>query len=160
MIYKTKLTSNTSTAEDPIGTIRYEYDHSDNCTKVYKYVVVASDTTVADGTPLGYTDVKGTTVSYDLDDFVESANIAGVGVGAITAGYYGWVQIKGYHDAVLTNGDDDIAKGDWIIYGASDGVVDSSASGGTAPVYKTFGIAVADDVNGSNTVAVMLDCPF
>jgi predicted RecA/RadA family phage recombinase len=126
---------------------------------VYKYVQAASDTTVANGTCLGYTDVKGTTASSDIDDFVESANVLGVGIGAITASYYGWVQVKGYHSAVKTNADDDITAGSWIIYGASDGVCDSSAAG-AEPEYVPFGVAVADDVNASDTVAVMLNCPF
>lgn len=154
----TELTANDSTPKEQLGAIRTEYD-STNGARVFKYVQAASDTTVADGTPLLYqtADTSRQTVTVDLTDALTN-NVAGVGIGAITASYYGWIQVAGYHDAVITNGDDDIAANDAIIYGAADGVVDSVGAG-TAPTNAVLGFAVAADVDAANTVAVNLTCP-
>lgn len=158
LVWKTELTANDETIQEQQGILRHELDDT-NGYKIYKYVQVASDTTVANGTPLLYTIATTSLddVTYDLDDSKINL-IAGVGVGAITASYFGWVQIYGYHSVVITNADDDIAAGDAIIYGAADGVVDSVAAG-TAPTNTTLGFAVAADVNDDDTVAVFLDCP-
>ena len=159
-MWATKLTDNSATAKEQLGIKRIEWDSSDSCFKAYRYVQAASDTTVADGTALCFTDTLRQVVSSDISD-ADNNQPAGVGIGAITASYYGWVQTGGYHSAVLTNGDDDIADGDHIILDDSnDGVVDS-VSAGTACTDTQVGIAVADDVDGSNTVAVFLtldDC--
>lgn len=90
-IFKTAVTSNTSTAKEQLGAIRFEYDTTYGW-RVYKYVQAASDTTVANGTALGYptTDNTRTTVSSDATDFLVGRP-AGVGIGAITASYYGWI---------------------------------------------------------------------
>jgi hypothetical protein len=154
-LWATKLTDNSATAKEELGITRVEWDSTYLCFRKFKYVRAAADTTVANGTALGYTDAIMQVASNDIDDFVESASICGVGIGAITAAYYGWIQVGGYHPAVKTNGDDDISAGDWIIYGAADGVVDSSAAG-SASASRAFGVAVADDVNADNTVAVSL----
>lgn len=154
-LWATKLTANDATAKEELGITRVEWNSTDSCFKKYKYVRTASDTTVANGTVLGHSDTLGHIASLDIDDFVESTQILGVGIGVITATYYGWVQVGGYHPTVLTNGDDDISNGDWIIYGAADGVCNSAAAGAESE-YNAFGYAVADDVNGDNTVAVML----
>lgn len=151
-----KLTSDSATAENQLGTLRTEWSTTDSCLKTYKYVLTASDTTVANGTALGFSDTLGHTASLDCTDYDENQPL-GVGIGVITAGQYGWVQTKGYHSAVLTNGDDDIADGDHVILDAStDGVVDSVAAG-TAPGDRRIGVAVAADVDAGDTVAVMLE---
>jgi hypothetical protein len=155
-LWATKLTDNSSTAKEELGITRIEWDSTYLCFRKYRYVRTAADTTVANGTALGYTDVLGQVVSLDIDDFVETSNLAGVGIGVITAAYYGWIQVGGYHPVVKTNGDDDIAAGDWIIYGAADGVVNSVASSADVAFMRFFGVAVADDVNADNTVAVEL----
>lgn len=152
-MWKTSLTDSSTTPEEGLGEIRTEIDHSTGAVKEYKYVSVAADTTVANGTPLLYTDVYGVTASSDISD--GSANqVLGVGIGAIAASSYGWVQVSGYHSAIITNGDDDIADGDTLIL-SGDGTVDSVAAG-TASTYKPLAIAVAADVDGSNTVAGMV----
>ncbi|MDD5501600.1 MAG: hypothetical protein PHH57_08005, partial [Candidatus Omnitrophica bacterium] len=144
-IFHTAVTANDSTAKEQLGAIRWEYSTTYGW-RCYKYVQAASDTTVANGTALAYTDYTRTVVSSDRDD--TNANwIAGVGVGAITASYYGWIQIKGYHSVVATDAGDDIAIGDALILHAStDGVVDCTAAG-TAPVTAVLGWAYAADVD-------------
>jgi hypothetical protein len=102
---------------------------------------------------------------YDRDDFVITSDysyassllsmVAGITQSVLTDGYYGWILVSGYYATIKTNADDDIAKGDWLI-GAGDNTCNSVAAG-TACTYKPFGIAVAADVDASDTVAGMVD---
>ena len=120
---------------------------------------MAADTTVANGTCLTFTDTLRHTASSDISDG-DINQVAGVGIGAITAEYYGWVQCYGYHAALLTDGGDDFADGDWVILHAStNGTCDRTASGNAA-VSKPLGVAVAADIDDDNTVATQLDCVF
>jgi hypothetical protein len=156
-VWNTQLSSNTATAEEDVGAIRIEHDPTYG-RRVYKYVQAASDTTVANGTALGYSDAYHRVVSSDRTDTLKNGP-AGAGRGAITASYYGWIEIKGYHEAVVTDGGDDIVAGDNVIlHATTDGVVDRMAAD-TAPTNTPLGVAVADDVNASDTVAVYLNCP-
>lgn len=66
---------------------------------------------------------------------------------------YGYLQTRGYHSAIKTNGDDDIAAGDTLIMVATDGVVDSVAAATTTGTLLKVGIARAADVDAANTVA-------
>ena len=131
-VWKTKLTADDTVAQETQGAVRYELDAT-NGMRGFVYIQAASDTTVADGTPLMWvlSDTARLSVTLDLTD--SGLNFpAGVGIGVITASSYGWVQFMGYHDAVITNGDDDIAAGDSIIQSSADGQVDSVAAN-TAP---------------------------
>ena len=154
--WKTVLTANDATAQEAVGSIRVELDSTYGA-RAYRYVQAAADTTVANGTALAYSDAYKFVATSDISD-ADVNQPLGVGVGAITAEYYGWVQVLGYHSAVKTNGDDDIADGASIILGA-DGVFDSVPSG-TASSSKRLGVAVAADIDAANTVAVQLDCIF
>lgn len=157
-LFHTALTANDSTAKEQLGVIRWEYSSTGGW-KCYKYVQAAADTTVANGTVLCYTDSTRTIASSDRTD-TQVNWPAGVGVGAITASYYGWIQIKGYHSAVATDAGDDIAISDaLIIHASTDGVVDRTASG-TAPVSAVVGWAYAADVDAADTVAALLCCDF
>lgn len=147
-----KLTANDATAQNELGTLRTEWSTTDSCLKTYKYVQAAADTTVANGTVLGYSDVLGHVASSDITDFSVNQPL-GVGIGAITASYYGWVQVKGYHSAILTDGGGDITDGQSLIVDDTvDGTCDSVAVA-TAPTSKIIGVASADDVAVVNTVA-------
>lgn len=158
LVYKTELTSNDASAQEQQGVLRYELDDT-NGLKIYKYVQARADTTVAAGTALMYTISVTSLDDVTLDVTDGGQNFpAGVGLGAITAEYFGWIQIYGYHSAVLTDAGDDISAGDTIIIDTGDGVVDSVAAG-TASTYRPMGIAQADDVNAADTVAVFLNCP-
>ena len=71
-----------------------------------------------------------------------------------TTTYYMWMQIKGFHTAVVTNGDDDITAGVEII-ASGDGTCDSAAAGtDVKPNY--IGTAMAADVDAANTVSVWM----
>lgn len=134
-----------------------------NATGLKKYMYVKYDngtinTALANGNLVYYldgTDFDGYTVTIDESD-THATLVAGVAIGVIADASYGWVQVRGYHTAVVTNGDDDIAAGDAIVPSAAgDGTADSTAEG-TAPLRTTIGWATAADVDGSNTVATYI----
>jgi hypothetical protein len=161
-IFASELTSNTTTPKDPLGALRYEYDATNGGYKVYKYVK-SFDSAVANGTPLGMvnaaadaTGVYGWLVTSDISDSHQNTP-AGVGVGTITSGNYGWIQVGGYHGAVIMNNDDDGAVGMTVILSSADGVADTVAAG-TASTHKPLGIAVGAVVAASNTMPVFLTC--
>lgn len=147
-----------STAENELGTIRKEWDDSDQCLKTYRYVQASLSATAADGVCLACYNQGCTVVTDDISTSKQGLP-AGVAVGAITNNYYAWVQIGGYHPEVDTNGDDDISDGDTLILSSTDKKCDSVASG-TASTYKPLGIAVAADVDAADTVAALLTCDY
>jgi hypothetical protein len=170
-LWDTVLTADDSTRKEDLGILRFEISdpEADNPQgmKVYRYVKVhASSAAVANGTVVVYRPsedaaaVLATAVDnkWTADTRIAQATrnaVCGVGIGTITAGQYGWVQVRGYHSAVKTNGDDDIAEGDVLIHSGADGTVDS-VTAGTAPTYLPIGVAVAADDNDNNTVAAQL----
>lgn len=134
-----------------------------NTTGMKKYLYVKFDNgtgnlTLAAGNLVYYldsTDFDGFTVTSDESD-TQATLVAGIALGAIADASYGWVLVRGYYSAVVTNGDDDIAAGDAIVPSAAgDGTCDSTAEG-TAPVRTVVGWAVAADVDASNTVAAYI----
>ncbi|MDI6808412.1 MAG: hypothetical protein QME66_05455 [Candidatus Eisenbacteria bacterium] len=153
-VWLTELGANTTTQEDEPGRIREEWD-STLGTRRFRYVQVhATSAAVANGTPMMMRNVAGTVVTTVIADASRNQP-AGVGRGVIAAGSFGWIQIYGEHTAVITNGDDDIADGDNIIYSATAAQVDSVAAG-TAPTFMRIGVAVAADVDAANTVDTFL----
>lgn len=154
--FQIPLTNNSSTAKDNVGAHRWEWD-STNGLRGFIYTQAAADTTVANGTALAYSDTIKAVATSDISDAGINQAL-GVGIGVITASYYGYVQIYGYHSAIETDTGDDIADGDWLILHAStDGVVDRTASG-TANVSKPIGVAVAADIDADDTVAGFISC--
>lgn len=125
--------------------------------KGYRYVLYDNGTgnlTCTDGKLLYQVGSTDWTVTHDVSD-TDRNLVAGVAVSAIADAGYGWMQTRG-QDTVTTNGDDDIAKGDAVIASAAgDGTADSTAQD-TAPTNKVVGWALADDVNGSDTVLTFL----
>jgi len=67
LVWKTALTDNSATAQDPVGAIRWEWDSTAGL-KGYRYVQAAADTTVADGTALGFSDLYKKTATSDATD--------------------------------------------------------------------------------------------
>lgn len=58
------------------------------------------------------------------------AGVAGVVLEALTDRYYGWVQFAGVHDAVVTDGGDDITAGALVdAHDSTDGAVNLHVSG-------------------------------
>jgi len=95
------------------------------------------------------------TVTMDVSD-THRNQVVGVFISVPADLGFAWIQVRGNHQTVTTNGDDDIAAGDAVIASAAgDGTCDSTAAG-TAPVAKVVGFATAADVDANNTVAVYL----
>jgi hypothetical protein len=157
-IWQTELTANDSTAKELQGVIRWEYDDTYGL-RAYRYIQNTStaNAAIANGTACSFADAYKMTASGDISDAAIN-QAAGVGIGAITNDYYGWIQCYGYHSAIKTDAGDDIADGDYLILHAStDGVVDRTA-GGTAAVSVPIGVAVAADSDANDTVAGQINC--
>lgn len=144
--------ANDATAKYKVGGFYFAPDGN-----VYCYVKHTDSVTYAAGQPvLWATSTTGRdTVTNDVSGGSSAGKVAGVCLSAVTKDYYGFILVRGYYDAVLTNGDDDIAAGDAVIAGGADGVCDSAAS---PTVENYLGNAAADDVNAADTVAVYVDC--
>lgn len=77
---------------------------------------------------------------------------AGVAVGAITAGNWGWVQTKGLHSAVKANGA--VANGQMLTLDNTASKMVAPVALGTAPPYAVLGTAVG--VAAAGVVAAQL----
>ena len=126
----------------------------------YEYGQFLDAVTYAAGQPLQRAHATSFKVTNDISggSALTAARPAGICLGVPTQNQYGWVLRFGYYATVVTNGDDDIAAGDAIIVGASDGVVDSVAAATTTVHTKAVGYAPAVDVDADNTVGVWVDC--
>lgn len=128
--------------------------------QIVKNSSTSGNAALAAGTPVLWEDFDDFLVTVDQNGSGISRNFpAGVSMGTVATGSYGIIQISGPYATVKTNGDDDIALGDTVIYAATDGVVDSVAAG-TASTYVRLGIATAADVDADNTVAIQIQVPL
>lgn len=152
---------------DPVhrpGEVIQWYSGSTDGHKTFMYVKFdngAGDIAAANGKLAYWKDFDAKTVTSDLSDAIGGGDgwrrnmVAGVFLNAITDAQYGFIQTGGRHSAVLTNADDDIVAGDWLIAATTDSDVDSVGAG-TAPTYRVVGVALADDVNADDTVDTLL----
>lgn len=124
-------------------------------TKTYRYVKFLDAVTYAPGQVVTPGNTACTSVTNDVagGSSTMALTFAGVVIGTPTQNSWGWVQTGGYHAAVKTNGDDDIAQGDTVIMVATDGVVDSVAKATRTGTLSIVGIAADVDVDADNTVA-------
>lgn len=138
----------TTGTEDPVASVGSIYWQDG---KAYKYVQFKDAVTYVAGHVLTWADATATSVTNDRSGGSSVGNQpAGIALAVMTQNYYGWMLVHGFYSAIVTNGDDDIAAGDQLIVATgTDGACDSSAS---ASIIK-IGMAVAADVDGSNTVA-------
>lgn len=166
-LWDTKISSNDSTAREQLGILRKEWCSTDSCFKTYKYVQASLTAAASNGICLawyaggagGLTSTATLNVATDDISTTKQNLPAGVCTGTLSDGNYGWIQVGGYHSAVDTDGNDDIVKGDLLHLSATDG----KCYGGTigvASTYKLLGVAVADDVDASDTVAALLNCTY
>lgn len=129
--------------------------------KAYQFVQFKSTTTtIANGTPVGWTDKANFVVSAKNTDLVRNAP-AGVSLGTQTASNWGWIQVQGPHTAILVAGgasDPLIATGAALILGSSTDGVTISTAAGTAPVCVPLGYNTAAST-GSGSVAGVIAPP-
>ncbi len=126
---------------------------SDQKGNVFRYVqnILADSIAVADGTCVYFTATDGVVTPDFTGGSGVSSKVAGVGIGAIAAGSYGWVQVSGYHDAVLTDGG--VAANDALVGHTVDGEADTMAAG---EEHLVFGFAMATDSGSPESAPAQL----
>lgn len=132
-----ELTLSDTAAKFPVGILCM--DQKGN---IYRYVqnIAADSIAIADGTCVYGTTTPGV-VSPDFSGGNGiTTNVVGVGISAIAAGSYGWIQVSGYHDAVKT--DAGVGAGEFLVGHSVDGEADTMADGEEEQV---FGQALAAD---------------
>lgn len=148
--WQTELTANDTSPKEMPGIRRIEL--GDRGRKVYAYVKNAEASAALSAGEIVRWDnvsiatVKKASAAGDL--------LAGVAIGDITAGNYGWVQVFGLA-TVLTAAS--TAAGDAVIASNTAGVGGRVAKG-TAPTHQVLGWArdTRDDTGGTNTVFLVL----
>lgn len=147
---------NDATPVVPVGTVKR--DKATN--KVYKYVQV-EDANLAIGDVVEYSDTTGNEVTKDRAGGASIGRVvAGVALGTITDGYYGWIQVGGLNTYCKTDGS--VAAGDALVpHASSDGVADTAASGSTVTntEAQVFGYSLVADTTSASS-AVMLRCAY
>ena len=144
-----KLTISSTTKQHDLGAVAW-----DNVGNAFRYVqnILADNIAIADGTVVYPTTTHGV-VSPDFSGGGGiTTNVVGVGISAIAAGSYGWVQVSGYHDKVKTDGG--VAAADFLVGHSVDGEADTMADGEEEQV---FGQALtADTVTEPHSCAAVL----
>lgn len=132
-----KLTSSSTSQQHDLGTVVW-----DNVGNAFRYVqnVLADGIAVADGTCVYGTATWGVVSPDFAAGSGITTHVVGVGIAAIAAGSYGWVQVSGYHDKVKTDGG--VAAADFLVGHSVDGEADTMADGEEEQV---FGQALAAD---------------
>lgn len=127
---------------------------------VYKYILV-EDADLALGDVVEYSDASGYEVTKDRASGSSLGRVAaGVALGKITDGYYGWIQVSGLNTRVKSDGSVAVGQG-MVPHATSDGVADSVESGSTAvnTEAQVFGYALVADTTSACS-AVMLRCAY
>lgn len=151
------VTSNSTTALEQVGGL-FEDGATGN---IYRYVQI-EDMDVADGDIVEYSDTSGGEVTKDRAGGASVGRIpAGVAVGTITDGNYGYVLVRGRHTAVKTDGG--VAAGDVLVPHATyDGKADTATSASTVVITagQRLGFALAVDSSSASTATVvaMINC--
>ena len=148
--WQTELTANDTSPKEMLGIRRIEL--GDKGRKVYAYVKNAeASAALSAGQVVKWDDassgaVKKASAAGDL--------LAGVAIGDITAGNYGWVQVFGLATVLTASS---TAAGDAVI-ASSTGGVGGRVAKGTAPTNQVLGWATdtRDATGETNTVFLVL----
>lgn len=146
--WQTELTANDTSPKEMPGIRRIEL--GDGGRKVYVYVKNAEESAALSAGEV----VKWDNVSASTVKKASAAGdlLAGVAIGDITAGNYGWVQVFGLATVKTAAS---TAAGDAVI--AASGGVGGRVEKGTALTYQVLGWARDDrDAGGTNTVFLTL----
>jgi len=126
---------------------------------LYRYVQI-KDLATANGDVCCPDSTDMTKATQDRSADAVSTICYGVAVGVITADYYGYIQVSGYHSAVLTDGGVTIGQG-LVPHATTDGAADSmvSASSPTAAEFllaaQVFGQAITADTSAGYVPAML-----
>jgi len=144
------LTASSTAAKNKLGTVAEDVNGYK-----YRYVqnISADSIAIANGTCVYLASVSAWVVSPDYTGGSStSTRVAGVGIGAIAAGSYGWIQITGIHTAVKT--DAGVAAADYLVGHSVDGECDTMGDGEEEQV---FGAALeADTATEPHSAACIL----
>lgn len=148
--WQTELTANDTSPKEMLGIRRIEL--GDGGRKVYVYVKNAEASAALSAGQV----VKWDNVSSGAVKKASAAGdlLAGVAIGDITAGNYGWVQVFGLATVLTASS---TAAGDAVI-ASSTGGVGGRVAKGTAPTHQVLGWATdtRDATGGTNTVFLVL----
>lgn len=138
------LTDVHTTDKEGVGNIRIGFDGN-----IYRYVrnLTGADVVIGD---VGF---HGTvnTLGYFAEVFqlgqsgkgTLASSMAGIWVGTVTSGNYGWIQIRGYNPAVNVDGTTDVVVGDSLIGSSAHSYLIHDTAAGTAPTTSRTVIALA-----------------
>ena len=133
------------------GLYTFDSNYASNTTPtgIYRYVQI-KDLAVIDGDVCCADAESGTSITKATQD--RSADLlsnaaCGVAVGAITADYYGYLLVRGRHDAVMTDGS--VATGDPLVPSATtDGAAHTATVTATGTdIEYVFGVALEGDTS-------------
>lgn len=143
--------------QDLQGTIRDQIDVLTGDRRRLKFVKnAAAGAALAAGDLCWYDTASHVSVDSRVASAVGDLNgIAGIAIGAISAGNYGWILVRGQATLNLKAGVN-AAEGSAIISSDTDVKVDSVAEG-TAPTYKVVGFATAAASGAGGTVATWVE---
>jgi len=146
-----ELTLSNTAAKFNIGELA-----KDQLGNIYRYIQnnTADAIAIADGTCVYPTIVVGVVSPDFTGGNGVTGRVVGVGIAAIAAGSYGWVQVSGIHPAVKT--DAGVSAGDALIGHTVDGEADTMADGEEEFV---FGFALAADTGTEpHSAQAMIQC--
>jgi len=154
-IFNTVLTANDSSAQEELGSFRFEDG------KIYKYVYFADAVTAAEGAPVLMDGTYNYKVTVDYSEAAGSADpalVVGVALTTNTPEYYGWIQIYGVATVKVT---DKVTAGDMLIHSGTDlfwGL--GSAASDAAVTEHMFGaIALANSgTDADSTISAFIKC--
>lgn len=146
-----------SEIQDLQGTLREQIDVTTGDRRMLRFIKNAAAGAALAANDLCWFD---TASHISVDSRVASSvgdrnGIAGIAIGAIAAGNYGWILVRGQATLNLKAAVN-AAEGDALISSDTDVKVDSVAEG-TAPTYKVVGFATAAASGAGGTVATYVE---
>lgn len=152
---RARLDANDATAQEQLGALFHDATNG----KVYKYVL-AEDANLANGDVVEFSDTSGYEVTKDRSGGSSIGRApAGVAIGTITDGQYGWIQVYGKHSAVKVGANVAIAAADALVPHATiDGSAFTAVSSSTAvnTEAQRFGFALGADTATTSVAGVVV----
>ena len=139
----TSLTANDTTAQEELGQIRWESDG-----KAYRYVR-ALNLSVQKGSVCKFANSNNYQVTVSAAAALRNG-FAGVGLGQISAGKYGWIQAEGYNTYLYTTS---VEKADALVVSSTTNRVARELS--TTTGLQVFGVAGASNSGSILKVAYL-----
>lgn len=145
------------------GTVVKGVGTNDATQEVYYKLVLAEDAAITSGQLVCYTtDDNFYEVTNDRSGGTSDNNKpAGLAIGSIADGDFGWIQVRGISQAAITT-DGNVAADELLIaHATTDGGADSGAASGATDPNLAFGYAL--DADSGTTLAAgkaYIDCPY